>query len=224
MSLAGVPVGTVTADGPYDVSDAFTASVNFWTNWSLDPGQSLVAESNLRWLQLAEFSKPMGGFPNRPFIDPRGGQPLGGTVGDALPWYDISGPTKSELSLTGAGDDSWSGDGPFVDWSLAPVTFSVDTLVVMISDLAAKEARVLGGFHWGYSATTAGGNKLTVIGPTEVGDTQAIRDAFNAGLAVDFPGWTLVVPEPSAYALAIAGAALIVVVARGRIRAPRERG
>jgi hypothetical protein len=218
LTLGGTTIGNLVIEGPFVQSDAFTGGVNFWAHWSLAPGQTTVDEANLRWLQLASFSKHVPGFPDRPFIDPRSDQNLGSVLADSEPWYDITGGAKNTLSLTGGGDDPWMGDGPFAQWAFAPLTFTADTLVVLITDLAAKQARVLGGVHWGYTINSiAGVNEVLPTGVTDLSNTAAVRGAFNAQLALDFPGWTLIVPEPSGLVLAML-AALGLWAAPGRFR------
>lgn len=217
LTLGGVTIGTLQTEGPIATSNAVTGGANFWANWDLLPGQTAVEESDLRWLQLAHFSVPIGGFPDRPFIDPRNGTNLGVVDADAEPWYDITGPSKAELSLSGGGDDQWIGDGPYAGWGFAPMTFSVSTLLVQVTDWDAKQARILGGLSWGYSLSTAGGNQVSLLPLAELANTVGVRDAFNTQLAVDFPGWSLIVPEPT-------GAILAATALWGFAVAVRRRG
>jgi hypothetical protein len=211
LSLNGANVGTIATEGPSATSTAASGGVNFWAHWQLDSGQGVVNAGDLRWLQLASFSKAVPGFPNpnRPFIDPRSGTLLGGVTADDEPWYDITGATKATLSLTGGGDDPWMGDGPYASWTLGPLTFTADTLVVVVTDWTAKQARVLGGVHWGYSITDATLKQVTPIAVIELTDSKALRDAFNTALALDFNGWTLVVPEPASTVLIISGVVVL---------------
>lgn len=218
LTIGGNNIGSIQISGPIAVSSEYNGGANFWANWQLDGGQNQVAEADLRWLQLAQFSKQVNGFPNRPFIDPRSNQSLGDSTADSLPWYDISGDTKAGLAVTGGGDDSWFGDGPYAQWEFAPLTFSVSTLVVSIVDEAAKQARILGGVAWGYSVSNIGGNHVTLINPTDLANTQAVRDAFNTQLALDFPGWSLVVPEPSTWALLLCALAPLAIAGARRQR------
>ena len=212
LTSGGSTIGTLSTQGPSASSDADSGGVNVWANWTLNAGQTQIDASSLRWLQLASFSIPVPGFPNRPFIDPQSGQILGGTVtADNLPWYDITGDSKTGLSLTGGGLGSWFGDGPFAQWSLGPLTFTADTLVVAVTDLAAKQARILGGVEWAYSiGSIAGVNQVSVTGPIDLANSQPMRDAFNTQLAVDFPGWSLIVPEPATCVLLLSAGLVLV--------------
>lgn len=212
-------IGSIHTEGPFVSNTASTGGVNLWAQWQLDSEQSLVNESDLRWLQVASFSTEVPGFPspNRPFIDPRDGTSFGGgNFADDQPWYDITGHTKATLSLAGGGDDAWMGDGPFASWSLGPLTFLADTLVVVVTDWDAKQARILGGFQWGYSIGAPGLNQTTPISVSEFTDLAPVRDYFNTYLAIDFPGWTVVVPEPASALLCIA--ALLAISAYHGLR------
>ncbi len=211
LSVNGTSVGSITAIGPQTVSTAVSGGVNFWAAWDFDSGQSLVDPGDVRWLQLASFSQDVDGFPDRPFIDPLALDGFAGSDFDALPWYDITGPTQASVTLNGGGDDAWMGDGPYAAWSLGPVTFSVDTLVVRITDAIAKQARVMGGIHWGYSITGVDSKLVSAIGVTDLSDSAALRDAFNTALAIDFPGWTLVVPEPQTLVLALSAGMWVAI-------------
>jgi hypothetical protein len=212
-------VGALESLGPnLAFASGATGGVNFWASFSLDPGNGLVSESDLRWLQRVTFSKAVPGFPspNRAFIDPRAGQSLGQGAGDGLPWYDVTGPSKGALSLTGGGDDRWMGDGPFAPFDFAPLAFSAETLVVAI-DAFAKTAVILGGVAWGYAISAEEGGRTTASGPFALGDSTSLRAAFNDALAADFPEWVLVaVPEPSSARLGLAALAILARARRGR--------
>jgi len=210
-------VGSLTTLGPSVASAPGTGGVNFWAHWSLLPGSLPVEEADLRWLQRVTFSRQVPGFssPNRPFIDPQPEHSLGSASADARPWYDISGSAQNALSLTGGGDDPWMGDGPFAPLTLAPLAFTAETLVVTINE-AAKRAVILGGAQWGYALAVAGA--APPAGPTALADSAALRDLFNAALAVDFPGWALVaIPEPTPALLLLVGLLLLAHPARRRI-------
>ncbi len=191
--------------------------MNFWANWSLLPGSGVDA-SELRWLQRVTFSKAVPGVPNpnRAFIDPRSGQPLGSLPegADALPWYDISGLSQASLSLEGGGDDPWTGDGPYAPLNLAPLTFTAETLVVAI-DAIATNAVILGGVRWGYALGGSGGSTAMAFGPVGLADSAELRGDFNAALESDFPEWSLVaVPEPGTLVLALFGLLTLCRAAR----------
>lgn len=210
LRFQGEVVGVLSTEGPWvAAAPSESAGVNFWASRSLAEGASPFTEGNLRWLQRSSFSKPVVGFPDRPFIDPRAAQPLGGVLADGLPWYDISGPGRNALSLTGGGDDAWVGDGPYAPRALAPLEFVSETLVVAV-DALRQEAWLLGGVRWGYALTALG---AAPIGPEAVSDDAGWRSAVNEALAADFPGWQLV-PEPDAALLV--GAGLLAFAAAGR--------
>jgi hypothetical protein len=214
----GAAFGSITTVGPNAFSNASVGGVNFWANYTLDGGQTQVVPADLRWLQLVTFSKAVTGFPNRPFIDPRQGQAIGGgNTGDNQPWYDITGNTQAGISASGRGVGTWMGDGPQAPWTAAPLTFTADTLVVTILDATNKVAEILGGVEWGYSITSpAGTNTVTPAGPTDLTVNIALRDAFNTQLANDFNGWTVIVPEPTTQMLLIAAMAVFALVGSRR--------
>ena len=221
LAWGDISVGTLTTQGPFAAPDDFAGGVNFWAYWSLDPLQTKVDAADLRWLQLASFSKVVGSpYPNpmRPFIDPLSTQSLGSRQADALPWYDITGLTKGTIAVYGGGDDAWMGDGPFAPWGMAPLTFSVQTFVVALTGAGSNQARILGGVGWGYTLDTASGNKVTSLGVTDLSDTPQNRDALNAALALDFPGWSVVVPEPGGVLSPSIAVAMLAIVGWRRRR------
>ncbi len=225
LTFDGVTVGTLTTQGPYVNQDGFQGGVSMWANWTLDPLQTLVDSSNLRWLQVVLYSIDVGSpypDPMRPFIDPLPYQSLGLQKADALPWYDISGPTKGSLAVTGRGIGPWTGDGPFAPWGYAPMTFLAETFVVAVTDEANKQARLLGGVAWGYSLDSPAGQNVTVIGPTELDNTAEVRSYINAALALDYAGWIVTIPEPSSVAMLLLGVAVVAAIGV-RDRAQRRR-
>lgn len=225
LTFDGVTVGTLNTQGPFVNQDGFQGGVSIWANWTLDPLQTLVDSSNLRWLQVVVYSEDVGSpypEPMRPFIDPLSYQSLGLQKADNLPWYDISGPTKGALAVTGRGIGPWTGDGPYAPWGFAPMTFLAETFVVAITDEANKQARLLGGVAWGYSLDSPSGKNTTVIGPSELGNTAESRAYVNGALALDFPGWIVTVPEPSSVALLLWGV-VVVATLGARSRAGRRR-
>jgi len=225
LTFDGVTVGTLTTQGPFVNQDGFQGGVSIWANWTLDPLQTLVDSSKLRWLQMVTYSKAVGSpypDPMRPFIDPLSYQSLGLQKADNLPWYDISGATKGSLAVTGRGIGPWTGDGPFAPWGFAPMTFLAETFVVAITDEANKQARLLGGVAWGYSLDSPSGKNTTVISATELGNTADVRSYVNAALALDFPGWIVTVPEPSSVAMLLLGVAVVAAIG-ARSRAGRRR-
>lgn len=216
LAWGGTSVGTLTTQGPFAAPNDFVGGVNFWAYWSLDPLQTKVDAADLRWLQLATFSKAVGSpYPNptRPFIDPLSTQALGSRQADTLPWYDITGLTKGTIAASGGGDDAWMGDGPFAPWGIAPLTFSVQTFVVALLGADSKQARILGGVGWGYTIDTTSGNQVTPLGVTDLSDTPEIRAAVNAALALDFPGWSVVVPEPAGVLSPYIAVAMLAAIA-----------
>jgi hypothetical protein len=223
LELGPATIGALTTIGPNLANTpGGTGGVNFWASWSLLPGSN-VAASELRWLQRVTFSKAVPGFPNRAFIDPRVGQPLGSlpSGADALPWYDISGSSQGSLSLEGGGDDPWMGDGPFAPLSFAPLSFTAETLVVAI-DAIETSAVILGGIRWGYALGGEDGSNATAFGPTGLTDSDELRRDFNVALASDFPDWSLVaVPEPGTLALVLVGMLTLCREAKRGTRGPR---
>ncbi len=207
LRLGAQVIGILSTEGPVvATAPSGTAGVNFWASRSLAAGVSPLTDADLRWLQRSAFSKPITGFPDRPFIDPRHGQPVGSGAGDAEPWYDVSGPTRSGLSTSGGGDDAWMGDGPYAPRSMAPLEFVAETMVVAI-DALRREAVVLGGVRWGYALSPAG---ATPLGPDPLAADAALRAALNVAFAADFPGWRIV-PEPRAALLVLSGLAILGV-------------
>lgn len=225
LTFDGVAIGTLSTQGPYVSQDGFQGGVSFWANWTLDPLQTSVEASNLRWLQVVTYSIDVGSpypEPMRPFIDPLPYQSLGLQKADHEPWYDISGPTKGALAVTGRGIDPWTGDGPSAPWGLAPLTFLAKTFVVAITDEANKQARILGGVAWGYSLDSPWSKNTTVISPTELENTADVRAYVNAALALDYPGWIVTIPEPSSVAMLQLGAVVFAAIGVRR-RACRRR-
>jgi hypothetical protein len=220
LTFDGVTIGTLTTQGPFIDQDGFQGGVSIWANWTLDPLQTLVDASNLRWLQVAVYSQDVGSpypEPMRPFVDPLPYQWLDLYKADNLPWYDISGPTKGALAVTGRGGGPWTGDGPFAPWGYAPLTFLVETFVVAITDEANKQARILGGVAWGYSLDSSWNQNTTAIKATELGNTADTRAYVNAALALDYPGWIVTIPEPSSIVLLLLGAVVFAAIgARNR--------
>lgn len=207
LRLGAQAIGILSTEGPVvATAPSGTAGVNFWASRSLAAGVSPLTDADLRWLQRSVFSKPVTGFPDRPFIDPRHGQPIGGGAADAEPWYDVSGPTRSSLSTIGGGDDAWMGDGPYAPRSMAPLEFVAETMVVAI-DALRREVVLLGGVRWGYALTAAG---ATPLGPDPLIADAALRTAVNAALKADFPDWWIV-PETRAALLVLSGLAILGV-------------
>jgi hypothetical protein len=217
LALGPTTIGTLTTIGPQVANTpSATGGVNFWASWSLLP-ESAVDASELRWLQRVMFSKAVSGFPNpnRAFIDPRPGQPLGSLPGgaDALPWYDISGQSQGSLSLEGGGDDPWTGDGPYAPINLAPLTFTAETVVVAI-DATETNAVILGGVRWGYALAGTSSSAMA-FGPVGLADSAELRGDLNAALESDFPEWSLVaVPESGTLVLALFGLLTLCRAAR----------
>lgn len=217
----GAPFGTITTTGPNMFSNGTVGGVSFWANYTLNGGQTTVNPANLRWLQLVTFSKNVNGFPNRPFIDPVNGQNIGGgNTGDNLPWYDITGNTMAGVSAAGRGVGTWMGDGPQAPWTLAPLTFTAETVVVQIIDAPSHVAEILGGDQWGYGITSPGGvNTVTPIAASALTVNQNLINQFNTGLTNDFNGWSVIIPEPSTITLA-----LIAIAGLAATKARRKKG
>jgi len=210
----GSSIGTLTTVGPAIAQDNFQGGVNFWARWTLDGGQTALDPANLRWLQLTSFSKAVGSpFPDppRPFVDPLSSQKIGIQKADGLPWYEVTGTTQAGVSVNGRGTGAWLGDAPSIPWTLAPVTFTADTFVVLITDAIAKQARILGGVQWGYSLDSPTGKHTSLLPVVELADSPEHRMALNAALAFDYPGWLITVPEPSSRQAFGWGAAMLCV-------------
>lgn len=225
LSLGGTQVGSLTTQGPAVRQDAFQGGLNFWANWSLSPQQSLVNPDNLRWLQLTRFSRAVGTpypDPPRPFVDPLSNQKIGVQTTDSLPWYDVTGPTQASVAVQGRGLGAWLGDAPSAPWNLAPIEFIADSLVILITDADAKRIRILGGVRWGYALDSPTGKHTTAMALTELGDTAELRAATNTALALDYPGWTVVIPEPASFMLWAMGGLAVLCLASWKSRGRRR--
>jgi hypothetical protein len=121
------------------------------------------------------------------------GQDLGGAgVGDGLPFYDITYNSVADRNTPANEVHNGSGplynDSPRVLLTRGPYSFMAETLLVCIEpDMMLG---ILGGVKWGFDIAA----DMTTVTPhamMALGDTMAIRDAFNTALALDFPGWTI---------------------------------
>ena len=237
-TAAFVDIGSISFDQYASFNDGTFGGDNIIAHYTLNASAQQFApcftQADIRWLQLVNSSTDTGftPTPNRPFIDPRSNQPGGF---DNLPWYDATYNNLADAQNNanrqfGAGP--YLGDTPQVLLTRGPYSFTADSLVVVqMNNMIA----ILGGFEWGF---TIGANQMTVtpLPIKMIGDTPAIRTAFNTALGLDFPGYTIkdfnqiwptltnvptvsVVPEPSSLALVTVGALALVPVLRARRRA-----
>src|SRR5438067_12176568 len=94
---APLVVGSITVDQNTTKNDGTIGGSDFIAHFNLNAAfdtQTCCAKSDLHWIQLVTTSKKIpGNFPdpNRPFIDPRSGQNIGGgQTGNGTPFYDIT--------------------------------------------------------------------------------------------------------------------------------------
>ena len=248
---ASVNVGTISVDlyrtHPFATGDGADLLAEFSKNAAY--ANSIVANFPPQWIQLVSISKaapPVTPNPNRPFIDPRQGQPLPqGQVGNNTPFYDITGNTMAAV-INGSfttwltnGTGKYFGDGARSANTLAPITFTAETLLVSyVGDNQAgkKVLDILGGFQWGY--TLNNGQPAVLQNLVALSSNGTIINAFNAALAQDFPAYVMgdisllnpsqptpfmnvsfaAVPEPGAWLLASEGAALLIAARAYRRR------
>lgn len=209
-------------------------------HYSLGPGytnQNCFTTNDLRWLQRVVSSTNTGftPTPNRPFIDPRTGQDIGGTNGDSLPFYDVSYTDAGLSNWLQNGSGQFMFDMPAVLQSRGPYSFTAETLLVGIGP--GNMLGVLGGVRWGF---TISNDMLTVtsLGSIPLNSGDMLLDSqlltnFNTALALDFPGYSVkssaelwsaerpyfvVIPEPDGglLLLALVGFALVVMARRRR--------
>jgi hypothetical protein len=195
---------------------------------------------DLRWIQLVTSSTETGFTPNpnRPFIDPRQGQNIGSEVGNDTPFYDVTYTDTTFATQRPDGSGAVFYDKPAVNLVRAtpdaPYSFDALTLVVCVHD--NNTMSILAGLEWGFSFNHQGSVSLKPA--NSIGDSSAVRDAFNTALALDFPGWSIVerpracgckgvreTPEPSTTCLLAMG--LLCLPALGRRRpfvGPSSRG
>jgi len=186
---------------------------------------------DLRWIQLVTSSTETGFTPdpNRPFIDPREGQNIGGGNGNNTPFYDATYTDTTYATQKTDGSGSVLYDKPAVNLTRAtpeaPYSFEAMSLLVCVNE--DQTMTILAGLEWGFYFDDQGTVSLKTA--NQLGDTAGVRDAFNTALALDFPGWSIVerpedcgckgvreTPEPSA--LCLLGLGLLGVPVFGRRR------
>lgn len=170
----GMFLGGVLIEASYMANDAFA-------------DQDCCTLDDLEWIQVVNSNKPTGFTPdpNRPFIDPRMGQGIGGgNVGDGNPWYNQG--TE--------GPDFYDRPGVFQNRATAdmPYMFSA-TLALVCKNDTDKTMAILGGFTWGFTTTLNNGMYSVAAKPTgAIGDTMAVRTLFNTALDNDFADWNMI--------------------------------
>jgi hypothetical protein len=223
--------------GGVDLRAHFTLNANF-------PNQDCCQAGDIRWIQRITSSAATGFTPNpnRPFIDPRQGQNIGGAnVGDALPFYDVTYANQNDANndnnRLANGSGSVLHDSPRVLLARGPYTFFAQTLLVCME--AGMQLGILGGFSWGFTIGAAPGNAVTPTPIAALADGAALRNDFNTALAADFPGWSIVAantlwpvttvptvnvaPEPSSVVTLATGLVMLVYVGRRRVARLRDR-
>lgn len=231
LLLGNLNVGSITVDRYQRFNDGTLGGVDFIAHYDLNANWSMqTCCSDLRWLQRVTSSTDTGftPSPNRPFIDPRMGQNIGGPTPDNLPFYEFTGPNINN-SGTRDGSGRYIFDSPRVLLSRATpgmdYMFCAESLVVC--NAGNMMLGILGGISWGFTISTTDNMNYTVTRKAVemLTDSQALRDSFNTALMLDYPGWTIkdpatlwpdLVPLPPASALGSTGLAAVVLTRRRR--------
>jgi hypothetical protein len=202
MHAASITVGTITINSykaVYEDKDT-KGFVRMLASFNLnaDYAKSCIANLKPEWIQLTSISKDIDGLtpkPNRPFIDPREGQNIGGgQKGDNTPFYDITVNDFADVldpkKWLRDGSGKYIADKSGGSLANAPFTFTADTLLVVnlgVSDSTGVTVLgILGGFEWGYQFTK---DKKVILDPmkvTQLTDSRALRDKFTTALEKDF--------------------------------------
>src|SRR5437762_1873312 len=196
---APLVVGTITVDQNTTKNDGTIGGSDFICHFDLNATfdtQTCCAKSDLHWIQLVTTSKKIpGNFPdpNRPFIDPRSGQNIGGgQTGNGTPFYDITVDKTADFGdntkWRREGTGTFLGDGPQNLLSEKPFMFMAESLLICQKPTTMMMG-ILGGVKWGYNI--AADSSVSVLPPMTLMETQDIRDRFNTALGLDFNGWTI---------------------------------
>jgi MYXO-CTERM domain-containing protein len=221
-------IGSIVVDTYSSYSNGTVGGVTFTIHYQLNDNfnkQTCCTLDSLHWIQLVTSSAATGftPTPNRPFIDPRQGQDIGGGVGDGLPFYDVTYTNSTLATQKVDGTGPYVYDKPAVLLTRGPYSFTADTVLACVE---GNHMCILGGVQWGF---TIGADQTTVtaLPMTDLSDTAALRDAFNTALAQDFPQYgfeacdcdntvTRPTPEPSSLVLGSTGLAGLLLLRRRR--------
>jgi hypothetical protein len=205
-------VGKITLDQYAIGQGDLNSGIQMTAHYSITDPKGLANccdTKNLRWMQLVDSSHVESFTPrpdNRPFIDPRKGQPGGNRIGDGLPYYDstyLKDPNTFPASPN-LGVGPYIYDPPQVPNMSAqpnqPYTFKAETILVCITKPDGKpiQLTILGGFEWGFQITDTLDKRgkdvysATALKPTGLSDSPALEAQFNTALNFDFPGYQLV--------------------------------
>lgn len=195
-------VGQIDVDRYMAMGNGVEITAHFTTNAAFND-QTCCRAEDLRWIQRVSTTRrtgfsppPADQVPPRPFIDPRNGQDIGGgTMGDNLPFYDVTYAmdpvTNPATPLVQNGSGRFIYDKPQLNAATSrPNTFCAETLLVCLKPGTMMMA-ILGGFSWGFDIN-ADGSTVTPKATMALSDTMATRDAFNTALGLDFPGWSII--------------------------------
>src|SRR6478672_11651663 len=163
---APLVVGTITVDTNSTKNDGTIGGSNFICHFDLNAdfnNQTCCAKEDLHWIQLVTTSKKIpGNFPdpNRPFIDPRNGQNIGGgQTGNGTPFYDITVNQTADFAdntkWKREGTGTFLGDGPQNLLSEKPFMFMAESLLVCQKPTTMMLG-ILGGVKWGYNIAADG--------------------------------------------------------------------
>lgn len=230
LILGGVNVGSITVDDNTTTKTATLGGLNFIAHYTTNAAftaDTHVSVSDLHWIQRATSNKAtvFTPVPNRPFIDPRVGQGIGGPTPDNLPWYEFTGPSLTDFSIRD-GTGAFIGDGAAAPLNLATAamsyTFVVESLLVGVFK-GMKSMGILGGVRWGYTISVVGGKPIvTALGTTMLSDSAALRAGFNTALNLDYKGW-FIQDNSTLWPVPLPTPALLVACGLLCVAGPRRR-